>query len=132
MIFYLDTNIISYILKNKIQVIDRMHEEIAKGNMFKIPAISYYEICRGLHVIQNIDKLNIFRKICNDMGLADITKNTLDIASEIYAELRTKGELIEDADIIIAASCIENNSVLVTNNEMHFKRIPDLKYENWI
>ncbi len=30
------------------------------------------------------------------------------------------GELIEDADIFIAAMCLKNDYVLVTNNVKHF------------
>lgn len=40
--------------------------------------------------------------------------------------------MIEDADILIGASALENNAVLVTNNEAHLGRIADLRIENWI
>ncbi len=53
-------------------------------------------------------------------------------AGEIYADLRKKGELISDADILIAAIVLANDSVLVTNNTDHFKRIKNLKIENWL
>lgn len=53
-------------------------------------------------------------------------------AGEIYADLRKKGELISDADILTAAIVLANDSVLVTNNVDHFKRIKDLKIENWL
>jgi predicted nucleic acid-binding protein len=43
----LDTNIISYILKNDTVIINKIQDEIIKGNIFRIPAISYYEISRG-------------------------------------------------------------------------------------
>jgi tRNA(fMet)-specific endonuclease VapC len=53
-------------------------------------------------------------------------------AGEIYADLRKKGELISDADILIAATVLANESVLITNNIEHFKRIKTLKLENWL
>jgi len=53
-------------------------------------------------------------------------------AGEIYADLRKKGEIINDADILIAATISANDSVLVTNNTDHFKRIKNLKIENWL
>ena len=43
----------------------------------------------------------------------------------------TKGELIEDADLIISATCIVNDLVLITNNRKHFSRIEGLDIENW-
>jgi predicted nucleic acid-binding protein len=42
------------------------------------------------------------------------------------AELKTHGEVIEDIDIIIAATCIVHNLILVTNNIKHFNRIKGL------
>lgn len=39
--------------------------------------------------------------------------------------------LIEDADIFIGAISIWYDSILITNNEKHFKRIEGLKIENW-
>lgn len=128
----LDTNIISYILKNNTVIINKVQDEIIKGNIFRIPAISYYEINRGLYALKKPDKIEMFRRLCGDFGLLDITKITLDFASRIYADLKEKGELIEDADILIASSCIENDTVLVTNNENHFKRISGLTFENWV
>lgn len=53
-------------------------------------------------------------------------------AGEIYADLRKNGELINDADILIAATVLANDSVLVTNNTDHFKRVKNLKIENWL
>ena len=43
-----------------------------------------------------------------------------------------RGELIEDADILIAASCLVEGIVLVTDNEEHFRRIEKLEIENWL
>jgi tRNA(fMet)-specific endonuclease VapC len=40
--------------------------------------------------------------------------------------------MLDDFDILIAATAIVNNCVLVSNNIKHFERIPDLNIENWI
>ncbi len=53
-------------------------------------------------------------------------------AAEIYADLRKQGELISDADILIAASALVHGLGIITNNENHFKRIMDLRLENWL
>ncbi|MGR3176674.1 MAG: hypothetical protein ACUZ8E_01295 [Candidatus Anammoxibacter sp.] len=43
-----------------------------------------------------------------------------------------KGNVINDADMFIASCALVNGFTLVTNNERHFKRIKELKVENWI
>jgi predicted nucleic acid-binding protein len=53
-------------------------------------------------------------------------------ATDIYADLYRRGELIGDADILIAASALANGFAIVTNNEEHFKRVKNLEVVNWL
>ena len=53
-------------------------------------------------------------------------------AAEIYADLWKRGELISDADILIASSALVHGLGVVTNNEDHFSRIKDLRLQNWL
>jgi predicted nucleic acid-binding protein len=71
----------------------------------------------------------------NEKKLSEIRKLDREIikkASDIYVGLKEKGELIGDADILIAASCLLKNMVLVTDDEEHFRRIKELEVENWL
>jgi tRNA(fMet)-specific endonuclease VapC len=53
-------------------------------------------------------------------------------AATIYADLHRRGELICDADILIAATAITHGLTVATNNQAHFRRIPDLLVVNWL
>ena len=46
--------------------------------------------------------------------------------------LKKKGNLIEDADILMASTAIVEDLVLITNNINHFKRVKRLKLDNWL
>ena len=46
-------------------------------------------------------------------------------AADIYAELHRRGELIGDADILIAASALEQNLGVATNNAAHSSGLTD-------
>ncbi|NMX21413.1 hypothetical protein C5S30_03060 [ANME-1 cluster archaeon GoMg4] len=61
-----------------------------------------------------------------------LDREIIDKASGIYADLKRRGELVEDADILIAASCPVEGMILVTDNEEHFRRIENLEVENWV
>ena len=52
----------------------------------------------------------------------------------IKSFLRKKGNLIPDADILIAVTAIEKTGVLITGNTKHFDRISEfgLNIENWL
>jgi len=66
---------------------------------------------------------------CN---ILDLDVSIADKASDIYDELRKTGNLVEDADILIAATAIRHEMIVVTDNTQHFKRIRGLKLENWL
>jgi tRNA(fMet)-specific endonuclease VapC len=52
--------------------------------------------------------------------------------SEVKARLRRDGKLIEDFDLINAATALVNRQTLVTNNTGHFDRIEGLELDNWV
>ncbi len=70
--------------------------------------------------------------------LADViylNRPIFDTASDIYAVLKTQGALPGELDILIAATAIEHDHILVTNNEKHYQRIQahfPLRLQNWM
>lgn len=49
----------------------------------------------------------------------------------VRAALEQSGNPIGNLDTMIAAHAIATESVLVTNNQRHFSRVPSLRMENW-
>lgn len=45
---------------------------------------------------------------------------------KIRSALKKSGNVIEDMDLLIAATCIAYNQILITHNQKHFLRIPNL------
>jgi len=56
--------------------------------------------------------------------------NSLDIYAQEKARLRKNGMIIDDFDLLIGASAVANNMVLVTANEQHFSRMSNITIEN--
>lgn len=58
------------------------------------------------------------------------------LAGKKYGEIRSllekKGTPLEHADLQIASIALSRNMTLITGNIRHFKRVPDLKIENWL
>lgn len=66
------------------------------------------------------------------MFLSEVSLLPLDRAimrrfARIRGDLRRRGQIIGDPDILIAATAIEHDLILVTRNVRDFQRIPDLK-----
>lgn len=48
------------------------------------------------------------------------------------AALRRSGEILADADLMIAAIAVARGAELATGNVRHFRRFPDQPLEDWI
>jgi predicted nucleic acid-binding protein len=129
--YALDSNIVSYILKKNAGVSSRLQEEINKGNSIIIPPTVYYEVTRGLSYINATAKMQIFAALCSG-GIGILHKTIFDRAIPIYCDLRKKGVVVDDNDILIAAFCQTYDLTLVTNNTKHFAGIHNLLTENWV
>lgn len=75
--------------------------------------------------------LQQFEIIANSSEILPLDIDTSNVASIIYQDLRQRGLLITPIDLLIAASAIHHQCVLVTANVKHFQNIPNLEYENW-
>ncbi len=51
---------------------------------------------------------------------------------EIRSILEKSGTPLNDTDLMIAATAVANNLVLITGNEKHFGIIENLQVENWL
>ena len=64
--------------------------------------------------------------------LIGVDARTAHAFGDLKAQLRKQGMLIEDFDLVIAATARSHDLSLVTNNVDHFGRIPHLRLENWV
>ena len=57
-------------------------------------------------------------------------------AAEIYGSLRARlegeGRRLDEPDLRIASIALARDLTFVTGNEKHFKRVPELRVENWL
>jgi tRNA(fMet)-specific endonuclease VapC len=54
------------------------------------------------------------------------------LTGDLYASQQKSSMLIGLPDLMISATALVNDLVIVTANTRHFSRIPDLAVENWL
>ena len=128
----LDTDILSAIMRRNNSVMPKSRAYLQEHQRFHFSIITRYEILRGLKAIDAHRRLETFEQLCLRSTVIHLSDAIISKASDVYADLSKRGELIGDADILIAASALVHGFGLVTNNERHFQRITDLQVENWI
>lgn len=127
----LDTDTLSYILKQREPVASRARTYIVQHGRISISVITFYEVLRGLQFVGATRQLQTFEDFARTNDIFPLDVKACRHAADIYADLRHAGMLIEDADLLIAATALANDCVLVTNNTDHYGRIANLELENW-
>ena len=73
---------------------------------------------------EHIASVEQFLRLFTILPLSDTTMQHF---GRLRALLRQQGNLIPDFDLLIAATALEHDSVLVTRNRRHFERIPEIQ-----
>ncbi|MCL1813679.1 MAG: PIN domain-containing protein [Treponema sp.] len=130
-VYALDSNIISFYLRGNTAVIENIEKAIGEDHTVVISPIAYYEVKRGLLLINATKQLQKFADLCNLFPVGELGDCLLESAIDIYVQERKEKRNIEDADVFIAAFCLYNNHILVTDNAKHFENIKGLHTVNW-
>jgi tRNA(fMet)-specific endonuclease VapC len=68
-----------------------------------------------------------FRKLLRTMNVLGVSRTVARRAATIGSHLRSQGKPLALPDLLIAATALQYDLILVTRNLRHYQRIPDLK-----
>jgi len=128
--FLLDTDTLIYAFKGLPVVVEniRIHADAPKA----LSVISYGELIYGAHkssrASANLARVHRLRDV---FPIIETSTSILECFGSIKADLSKKGITVDDFDLLIGSTAITCGYTLVTNNERHFRKIPDLKIANW-
>jgi len=125
---FLDSDVLSYYFSGNIKI----KETINTGEKIALTVMNVYEILKGFKWRKNKNKEMMFEKFLETVSIFAIDDSVIDLATDIYADLRENGITVGDADILIAAIVIKNNGKLISNNIKHYKYIKKLALINWL
>ena len=130
--YMLDTNICIYIIKKKPKaVIERfLQTEISQ---IGISSITLSELLYGVSKSSkpNQNQIALVQFIA-PLEILPYDDQAAQHYGNLRAHLERQGKPIGSLDMLIAAHALSATSILVTNNEKEFSRIPALKIENWV
>ena len=130
MTYLLDTNICIHFFRGKFNLLKKF--EKVKLENCAISEITLAELVFGAENSDNPDKNH---KLI-DRFIRQIT--IIPIFDSIYlygkekARLRKLGTMISDFDLMIGCTAVEKELTLVTENVHEFKRVSNIRIENWI
>jgi len=129
--YLLDTNICIYIAKRKPPEVLARFESLGGGDV-AMSLITYGELLYGAARSATAKQATAtIRKLIEAVTVLSMEPEVGTHYGAIRAYLTAAGTPIGGNDLWIAAHARASRLTLVTNNESEFRRVPDLRVENW-
>ncbi len=127
--YLLDTNICIYFIKGQYEL-NKKIAEVGEENCF-ISEMTVAELKYGIENSKTVETMRlVVEAFIPKFAIVPIF-NSLDIYAKEKSKLRKQGLLIDDFDILIGATSVANDMIMVTNNVSHLSRIEDIIIEDW-
>jgi tRNA(fMet)-specific endonuclease VapC len=128
-LFLLDTNAIVSLLKTRASPLsERVHAH--ESSELAASAISVFELYFGAFKSARRDE-NLLKLDALGVEVIPFSSEDARHAGDIRATLRARGTPIGPYDLLIAGQARARGLTLVTNNVREFRRVPDLRVEDW-
>ena len=133
--FVLDTDVLSNLMKRVAS--HTLEERLAstpREHQFTT-SITVGEIVYGAY--RNPDRTAVLLSRLDGMILPNLTvlpfsEEAARVYGRVKAEMESRGQLIGEADLRIAAVALEQGHTVITGNVRHFQQVPGLSVENWL
>ncbi len=129
--YFLDTCLLINILRKKMPYVRRKMEACDPG-FFAVPSVVYGELLLGAFKSNNPHNAEMHvEKLVQPFEIVPFDARCARTYARIRADLEGRGRTIGPNDLIIAATALANEAVLVTSNVGEFKRVSGLRLEEW-
>jgi len=88
-----------------------------------VSAIAKYEVLAGAKT----EDIKIWRQIFVDITVFAFDDTTINVARDVFLQMKRDNKIIDTKDILIASTAIVNDLPLATYNRNHFERIRGLR-----
>lgn len=131
MIYLLDTDTLVYYLRERIEVKQKLLSIPLRNLCTSTVCIGelYYGAAKSQKQIERKAEVDQLRAMLISLALSDVEMEGF---GNLKASLEARGERLSDADLMIAATALEHNLIVVTGNLNHFKRVNGLRVESWL
>jgi tRNA(fMet)-specific endonuclease VapC len=130
--YLLDTNICIYLIKQKPEKVISKFQTLSITDI-GISSITVAELEYGVYKSQQQQKnKNALIQFLLPLEIVEFSQDAAVIYGIIRSDLESKGLVIGQMDMLIAAHAMSLGVTLVTNNIREFSRIPNLLLENWV
>ncbi len=125
----LDTDILVALLRGDTEALKTVEHLQDQKQPLKTTLITAYELLKGAATSSKPEEnLQNIKALLSAIPVLPLTLESCEEASEVYAQLRRKGQTISEFDLLIAGIVTYNEETLLTRDQ-HFQLIENLQLQ---
>jgi tRNA(fMet)-specific endonuclease VapC len=132
MLYMLDTNMCSYIIRDNPKGVFKKLKEIEQDHSVALSSIVVSELLYGAKKRGSAKLIKVVSLFIEQFVIYDYDKASAHEYAKLRTTLEKKGQIIGVHDMLISAHALSLGAKIVTNNTKEFERIDGLRVENWI
>lgn len=132
MLYMLDTNICSYIIRDNPKSVFEKLKEVEKDHIIALSSIVVSELLYGASKKGSVKLVKVVNMFVEQFTIYDYNKSSAKAYADTRTTLEKKGQVIGVHDILMAAHALGLGATIVTNNMKEFERVEGLELENWL
>jgi len=129
--YLLDTDIVIYLMHRRSEAVAARFARLRPVEV-AISCVAFGELRYGAEKsTRRGDSIAALDELAKRIGVLPLDSSVSAEYGRIRAALEAQGTPLGNNDMWIAAHALATRLTLVTNNEREFRRVPELKIENW-
>jgi tRNA(fMet)-specific endonuclease VapC len=127
----LDTDLLVGLLRGDPKAADVIRRLESERRTPTTTAVNAYELLKGGQISSNPAKnIDAVKRLLASLRVLPLTDRSCWQSAEIYADLRARGKLSGEFDVLIAGIVAESREVLVSRDE-HFSAMKGIRVQYW-
>ncbi len=127
----LDTDLLVGLLRGDEKAAEVVKRLEAERRTPAATAITAYELFKGALISSNPGRnLENVKRLMEGVRVLPLTNESCRNGAQVYADLRARGKLSGEFDVLIAGIVAENDETLVSNDE-HFSAMKSIRVQRW-
>jgi len=128
----LETDFLIALIRKDKCALEKLKNLLDVGERITTTPLNAAELFKGAYLSEKVaENLITIKGILNRLELLNFSYKAAEYYGKIFADLKERGLLIGDVDILVASIVLASDEQLLTRNIKHYERVTGLKLLEW-